>query len=265
MSSKALVPVQAKDWNLIQSVAPVAAASRMFGITPQQAAIVMLKGMELGLGMATAFEFIHVIPTKGLPKPSVSPKGCLALIHRSGKLAKLEIKDLTDPQGNPTRCKVTMERTNGFTYTSEFGMADAKRANLVKSDSGWEKYPANMLRWRAVGYCADVVFPDVIGGLYRSEELGAVVDESGEPVITLKVAPPIADTVTISAADSIAVPPQPIVTEEVIASQPDLSSLTLDQLLKQWTAEQIVAAHEGRIPATSEECQAVKEKLEAEA
>jgi len=180
MSEKAIVPITSDAWQTIQAIAPVATASRMFGVTEQQAAVVMLKGYELGLGLASAFEFIHVIDSK----PSISPKGALALIHQSGELAHLEIHDLTDAQGAPTRCKVTMKRKNGFEYTTEYSMADAQRAGVVKDKSGWEKYPANMLRWRAVGYCADVVFPDVVGGLYRPEELGAEVDAEGEPVVS---------------------------------------------------------------------------------
>jgi hypothetical protein len=30
-----------------------------------------------------------------------------------------------------------------------------------------------MLRWRAIGFCADVVFPLLIGGMKRADELGA--------------------------------------------------------------------------------------------
>lgn len=183
MTEKAIVPITSQTWEMIQSIAPVAAAARMFGVTKEQAAVVMLKGHELGLGLASAFEFIHVIDSK----PSISPKGALALIHQSGELAALKIEDLTDTKSTPTRCKVTMKRKNGFEYTVEFSMADAQRAGVVKDKSGWEKYPANMLRWRAVGYCADVVFPDVVGGLYRPEELGAEVDADGEPVASWSV------------------------------------------------------------------------------
>ena len=132
MSEKAIVPVTPQVWEIIKNVAPVATASRMFGVTEQQAAVVMLKGHELGLGLASAFEFIHVIDSK----PSISPKGALALIHQSGELAHLEIHDLTDAQGVPTRCKVTMKRRNGLEYTTEYSMADAQRAGIVKDKSG---------------------------------------------------------------------------------------------------------------------------------
>lgn len=256
-----LIATKQGDWALIQNIAPVAAASRMFKVTEEQAAIVMLKGHELGLGLAASFEFIHVISGK----PSVSPKGCLALIHQSGVLAKLEIQDKTDQSG-PTRCVVTMERKNGFMYTATFSMEDAAKANLIKPDSGWTKYPANMLRWRAIGYCADVVFPDVIGGLYRPEELGAEVDAAGEPISPYEVvnATPLP---TVEPFTTATAPVEPEVAETRPAIPPMTAPpLTLFDLIEQgWTAEQIVVANEGVIPETSEDCQRVKERLEGDA
>jgi len=280
MSSNALIAVRQGDWALILNIAPVAAASRMFGVTEQQAAIVMLKGHELGLGLAASFEYIHVISGK----PSVSPKGCLALIHRSGELVSLVIEDKTDQSG-PTRCVVMMERTNGFKYTATFSMEDAAKANLVKPDSGWAKYPANMLRWRAIGYCADVVFPDVIGGLHRSEELGAEVDAAVVPVSPYEVV----DTTSLPTAEpfvnttvdpfSISKLCDPVVSTTLdpgdigvrgdtgpppVPAPVTAPLLTLFDLIEQgWTAEAIVVANEGKIPESSEECQRVKEKLEA--
>lgn len=166
-----------ETWGMIMQMAPVMAASRLFGVaSPEAAAAIMVKGWELGLPLATSFEFIHVIDGK----PGLSPRGCLALIQQNENFAGLEIKDITDANGHPYACRVTMRRKGGFSYTAEFNMDDARRAGLVKGGSGWEKYPANMLRWRAVGYCADVVFPDVLGGMKRIDELGAPITPEGE-------------------------------------------------------------------------------------
>ena len=214
MTDKNLIPVTGDTWATIKAIAPVAQASRMFGVTIEQAAIVMLKGHELGLGLAGAFEFIHVIDGK----PSISPKGALALIQRSGELVGLEIHDLTDGKGTPTRCKVTMKRKNGFSYTVEYSMTDAQRAGVVKDKSAWEKYPANMLRWRAVGYCADVVFPDVLGGLMRPEELGAEVDAEGQPIEApawhmVEEKPQPASQPQSAKIETPAANPQPVVSE----------------------------------------------------
>jgi hypothetical protein len=164
-------------WALIQSIAPTSLQSRLFGVaTVEQAAMIMLKGHELGLGLAASFEFIDVIQGK----PGVNPKGALALIQQSGLLAGMKIENIVNDEDKPWACKVWMKRTNGFEYTSIFTMDDAKRAGLIKPDGGWDKYPANMLRWRAIGYCADIVFPDVIGGMLRPEELGATVSADGD-------------------------------------------------------------------------------------
>ncbi len=132
----------------------------------------MLKGHELGLSLAASFEFIQVI--NGVP--SLAPRAALALLHQS-RLVDIAITD------EPGRCIVTMKRRDtGFEYTSVFTMEDAARADLLKVDSGWHKYPANMLRWRAIGYCADVVAPDVLAGMKRADELGARIDREGNVV-----------------------------------------------------------------------------------
>lgn len=168
-----------QDWQLIQAMAPVFQASRMFGVTIEQAAVVMAKGKEIGLGLATSFEFVHVIDSK----PSLSPKGQLALIHQSG-LGEVEITKLATGQGAFVGYKCRMRRKDtGFEYTAQFTMDDAKRAGLIKDKSGWDKYPENMCQWRAVGFCADVVFPDLCGGMLRPDDYGVIVDQEGEPII----------------------------------------------------------------------------------
>ena len=165
-------------WSMITNVAPVMAASKMFEVRqPEKAAAVMLKGFELGLGLAAAFEFIHVIQGK----PRLSPKGALALVQVHPEFASIDILE-EERGGEPFSCTVTMARTNGFSQAVTFTMEDAQKAGLVKSRSGWEKYPANMLRWRAIGYCADLVFPDALGGLRRADEFDVPLSDEGEVV-----------------------------------------------------------------------------------
>jgi len=224
----------------------------MFKVTEQQAAVVMLKGHELGLGLASSFEYIHVIDSK----PSLAPKGALALIQRSGELAGLKIDEQVDGKGNPTSCAVWMKRTNGFEYTATFTMADAQRAGLVKKDGGWDKYPANMLRWRAIGYCADIVFPDVTGGMYRPEELGADVDEEGAPIEgTWRIEPD--DTDSASSVVDFVVNNAPATDE---ATPP---AITLDSLIEKWGAEAIMSAMSGKIPQTEDELAVAATALES--
>lgn len=216
----AVRPVTLDDWRTIEAIAPTMHQSRLFGVsTPQQAAAIMLKGLELGLGLAASFELIHIIEGK----PSLSPRGALALIHRSGELADMKVTE----QSNS--CIVTMKRRSGFEYAVTWTMQDATRAGVVKPGGGWSTYPANMLRWRAIGFCADVVFPDVLGGLKRSDELGADLDEQGNVVE--------GQLVTTSEPAMPEIAPTPAVT-------------TLDDLVQQFGAEAVMTAAGGRIPAT---------------
>jgi len=275
VASRDLVPVTGNVWQVIKDIAPVAQASRMFAVSEEQAAIVMLKGHELGLGLVAAFEFIHVIGGK----PSISPKGALALIHQSGELDSLEIIDNEDSQGNAFSCSVVMRRTNGVEYGTTYSVADAAKAGLIKPEGAWTTYPGNMCRWRAVGYCADIVFPDVIGGMTRPEELGASVDGEGEPVIItaeVKTVPaatpgkfepwPIVNGRTYpptpASADGPEATPEPKVDPEPKPEAQAAPTATLATLMEAgYNPAEIMAANNGAIPATSAECVQVLAKL----
>jgi hypothetical protein len=160
----------------ITAMAPVMHKSRLFGVSsPEQAAAIMIKSHELGLGFSAGFEFIHVIQGK----PTLSPRGALALAHSSGVIDEMEIIEERDAQGKPYSCMVKGRRGN-FKYETSFTLDDAMAAGLVKPDSGWTKYPANMIKWRAVGFWLDVVCPDTQGGMKRADEFGAWVDDKGD-------------------------------------------------------------------------------------
>ncbi len=215
-------------WQMISNIAPAIYRSRLFGVgSVDQAAAIMLKGHELGLTLTSSFEFIHVIDNK----PSISPRGALALIYQCGELDGLKIED------DGKTCMVWMKRKTGVEFTATYSDDDAKRAGLVKEKSGWEKYARQMRQWRAVGFCADVVFPDVIGGMKRSDELGADLTPDGNVIEVSWSAAPVAQL------------PKP--------SPGDL----LNQLVQAHGAEAVMVANEGKIPVTLEELELVRDKL----
>jgi hypothetical protein len=214
-------------FQMVEAIAPVMWQSRFFGVSSkEQAAAVMIKGFELGLPLAASFEFIHIVEGK----PTLSPRGALALIYTSGELVGLKIED------KPDACTVWMKRKNGVEFTATWTMDDARRAGLVKDRGAWAMYPANMLRWRAIGFCADVVFPDLLGGLKRADEFDAPIDDRGN-VIEGEW------SVTAAAPDVPAIPP------------------TLDQLVERYGVERVLEANGGTIPGTDEELAAVAGKL----
>jgi hypothetical protein len=240
------------SFKMIMEVAPYLHGARLFGTKSiEQAAAIMIKGHELGFSLTASFENIHVIEDK----PSLSPKGCLALIYSSPECAGVSIKDEADSNGAPLACTVWMKRRNGAEYTTRFSMADAQRAGVIKAGSGWEKYPANMLRWRAVGYCADVVFPDVIGGTKRADEFGADLTPEGDviegswstvgsqtpPVNIFK--PETAPAVTVS------------------QSQPAMDPNRLQRLVEGYGAGAIMEANDGKIPGSNDDLDRVEKLL----
>lgn len=234
MTEKALTvrTITPTVWQQIQAIAPVLYQSRLFrASSPEQAMAIMLKGYELGLPLTASFELIHVVQGR----PSLSPRGALAIVMRSGELDGMRIED------QPDACTVWMRRKNGLEYQCTWTMEDAKRAGVVKPDGSWQTYPANMLRWRAIGFCLDVLFADIIGGLRRADELGAQIDEDGNV---------IEGEWTVST---------PVSTPPNGHAGP---TVTLEQLVERYGADAVLAANGGRIPATDDEVAAVAAQLE---
>lgn len=165
--------------------------------TPEQAMAIMLTGKELGIPPMQALRGVNVI--KGTP--SIKPELMLALCI--SRIPGFTYEFGTCDKQSAT---VTVNRPSMTSpYVSTFTMDDAAKAGLT-SNPTWGKYPANMLRWRALGNALHVVAPDVLVGIYTPEELGAEVNGDGE-VVALPTEPvkiePIADPATAEQQDKI--------------------------------------------------------------
>lgn len=210
---------------VVNQMAPIMHQSRLFGVNnSQQAAAIMLKGYELGMGLAASFEYIHIIQGK----PTLSPRGHLALIMQSGQMLEMRIDD------GDEYCEVYMKRKDGFAHTIRYTMQEARDAGLVKPNSAWIGYPKNMLRWRAIGFCADVVFPDLSGGMKRSDELGGLVSPDGEVIEG-----EYAEVTEPASSDT-----------EYAGNTPGVS---LSQLIDTWGPQVVLEACRGQIPQTDAE------------
>jgi hypothetical protein len=239
----ALVPereLTPQIWTMIMEMAPVMYKSRLFGVTSQEAAAaIILKGYELGLSITASFELVQVVQGK----PALSPRGAMALLLNSPKIKELKVTQLVDSKGAYLGHECYMRRDNGFEYTSRFTLEDAKRAGLIKPGSGWESYPQNMCQWRAIGFTADVVAPDITSGMTAMmkmpEQFGVTLTDQGN-IVELQAQPA---AVSIPAVEQAA------------------PALTLDQLCEIFGAEAIMVANMGKVPATDEEVAQVAAKL----
>lgn len=292
-----IVPVQREltpaVWQMISQIAPVMWKSRLFGVgSPEAATAIMLKGYELGLSITASFEFVQVVEGK----PSLSPRGALAILHKSTEIAKIETKRLTDASGKFTGYECTMKRRNGFEHTAKYTLEDAQRAGVFKPNSGWAKYPENMCLWRVIGFTADVVAPDITAGMTSimkmPEELGVAIDGNGYVVdvkseINSESKPVNSEFRDYSSKVSELIEMHGI--ELVMASMAEvcggdnpktedeyqrlvnyfkpsalpesLPVVTLDDLISQYGAEKIVAANMGKVPSNDTELQAIWSKL----
>ncbi len=236
-------------WGMLREIAPVMHVSRLFGVSSaEQATAIMLKGYELGMGVTSSFEFVQVIDGK----PALSPRGALALIQSKGVLDAYKAEKI-EKDGKFFGYSVYMKRGN-TEHTATFTLEDAKRAQLTEGSptstgkrgyGNWEKYPENMCLWRAVGFAADFVCPDITGGLTTflkmPEDFNVEISDTGDFVRP--------------ASNVIDVPKQ--------LEQPTVPVITLNSLLAQYPAAEVMAANDGRVPGTDAEIQAVAEKLGA--
>jgi len=177
--------------HMIWEIAPRMHKAHLFGVmSPEQAYAIMIKGFDCGFSITASFDFVQVIGGK----PSVNPRGALALLLSNPLVEKIEIKRLANDKTFIGYECFMSRANNGLSFTGRFTMDDATRAGLNKADSGWAKYPENMCMWRAIGFAADVVFPDVTAGmttLMKAPEMYGVALTEGGDVIEAVATPSV--------------------------------------------------------------------------
>jgi len=143
---------------------PVARALFKSGIFPAVknefgAYAIVQYGHELGVGPMTALQTMSIVQGK----ICMAGQMMLAIALRNG--VTYEIKKHTSEI-----CEIFFKSGN-IQFTSSFSIPEAKQAGIWKAQGGWEKYPQDMLYWRAVTRGLRRVCPDAILGLYAKEEL----------------------------------------------------------------------------------------------
>lgn len=124
------------------------------GMNVPQCALVMQRGLELGIPPLSALEFLYVVDNR----VKLMGQMVQALIQRDGR-GRVEILDSTDEYCRARGLRPGYEPLE-ILWTTDM----AAKANLTKN-FGWQKYPADMLRWKAVARIGRLMFADILGGM----------------------------------------------------------------------------------------------------
>jgi len=165
----------------VRGMAEAFVKSGMFSDTKQlaQAIVKIQAGRELGLPPVYSMQNINLIRDR-----LTTSANTMAMLVKKSNRYNYRIKNHTDIE-----CIITFYEKDGEKWVevgeSTFTMDDAKRANLVKPDSGWAKFPRAMLFSRAISQGARMYAPDAIGGVYTDEEMRSIPPkpEEAEPVL----------------------------------------------------------------------------------
>lgn len=128
---------------------------------PADIAIVLMTGRELGLSVMQSLRSIHVINGRGVLSSDLIAGLCLRspackyfrLVSSDAKAATYE----THREGSPEPVRLS------------FTVDQARQANLTGKDT-WKAYPDAMLRARCAAALARAVYPDLVAGLYDTDE-----------------------------------------------------------------------------------------------
>lgn len=161
MSTLSLEPQSLDD---VRALARSAAASKLFGVASEDAALMlMLTGASLGIPAVAALRGIHIVQNR----PVLSADMIVSIVRRSGLCESWRIVEST-----PERCAIeTRRKGESEPARHEWTLAMAKRAGLGTKTGPWQQFPHAMLRARCAAELARMVYPDVLFGVYAEGEI----------------------------------------------------------------------------------------------
>lgn len=159
-----------------RSMAAAGMLPRQYQQQPANIFLAQQYAIDLGLPITTVFTGIHVIEGK----PSASSALIGALIQRAGH--RIRFVEGTDSDGPTVTCVIIRRDDPEWEHKASWNMAKAKQAGLLGKNV-WKQYPEAMLEARALTACARKACTDALFGVhYTPEELGAEVDQDGNPL-----------------------------------------------------------------------------------
>jgi hypothetical protein len=139
---------------------------------PADVLAIVMAGAELGLAPMQSLRALVLI--KG--KPTLSADAMGALVKSRRDVCEYLVLDSSDAKA----ATYTTKRVGDPKPTTlSFAIEDATRAGL--NGDNWRKFPAAMLRARALSAICRAVYPDLILGVYDPDELEAPVEKEVPP------------------------------------------------------------------------------------
>ncbi len=139
-------------------------------------------GDMLGIHPMAAMTGVHIIDGK----PSISANLMSGLVRKAGHTLRVKVTGSVEAGDLQATAQLIRVDDPDFTFEVTWTLADAERAGLwpAKPNSNWQKYPKAMLKARVISEIVREAAGDVLmgGSVYTPEELGAAVDEQGDPV-----------------------------------------------------------------------------------
>lgn len=126
--------------------------------------VIVLSGIEVGLAPMQALRLHHVI--NGVPR--LSADGVAAIVSASPACDYLEVVEASELRAT-WRTRKRGRGEQSLTWTID----QARRAGLLtdpRSKDRWHAYPAQMLNARCKAELCRLVYPEIVAGLYTTEE-----------------------------------------------------------------------------------------------
>lgn len=204
--------------------APIGPNGQMIKVgDPGKVMLMAETGDMLGIHPMAALVGVHIIEGR----PSISANLMGGLVRKAGHKLRVQTQGSIEDGTLEATATLVREDDPDYPFVVTWNVGKATRAGLLpgKESSNWRKYPDAMMKARAISEVIREGAPDVLmgGNVYTPEEMGAMVDEQGEPVEMTQVretAPPAAPKQQAPIVDPQAAEPEPEPTLESATEEP---------------------------------------------
>lgn len=182
-----------------QTLAAASLLPKSYKDNPGNVLLAMELGDALGISPIQAITAVHVIEGK----PSASADLIGSLVRKAGHRLRV-----TGDDKQATAIVIRADDPD-FPFEATWDIAKAQKAGLTGKDV-WKKYPAAMLKARAITEACRAGASDALYGVvYTPEELGAEVDGDGAPLPSRSASAPAKPTSRVAQAMAAAAQPEP--------------------------------------------------------